>query len=173
MRQRFAIWFVLPCLCLAWPSIPDVCAQITPLVLPADPEAAGVRRDVKTAKQAEAAKADPQQEAKENAAPAEAAPPAAPAQKLDKYNDAHSNAMRQFKKGFVAWPKLLLILLLVLIWVRSCDWINQDTQIYDLGYGKWNPIELFPFLAILLLCAFPILFGLANFWVAFGLLFVC
>lgn len=173
MRQRFVIWFVLPCLCLAWPSITKVCAQITPLVLPADPEATGVRKDVKTAKQAEAAKANPQEPATDNAPPAEAAAPAVPAQKLDKYNDAHSNAMRQFKKGFIAWPKLLVIFLLILIWVRSCDWINQDTQIFELGYGKWNPIELFPFLAILLLFAFPILVGFPNFWVAFGLLFVC
>ena len=81
--------------------------------------------------------------------------------------------MRQFKNGFIAWPKLLLIVLLILVWVRSCDWINQDTQIYNLGYGKWNPIELFPFLIILLLFVFPILGGFPNFWVAFGLLFVC
>jgi type II secretory ATPase GspE/PulE/Tfp pilus assembly ATPase PilB-like protein len=173
MRQRFVIWFVLPCLCLAWPSIPKVCAQISPLVLPADPETAAVRRDVKLAKEVAAAKANPQQPGTENAAPAEAAAPAAPAQNLDKYNDAHSNAMRQFKKGFIAWPKLVAILLLILIWVKSCDWINQDTQIFNLGYGKWNPIQLFPFLAILLLFAFPILVGVANFWVAFGLLFVC
>src|SRR3954469_7313931 len=98
MRQRFVIWFVLPCLCLAWPSITKVCAQITPLVLPADPEATRVRSDVKMAKQAEAAKANPQQAATENATPTEAAAAATPAQKLDKYNDAHSNAMRQFKK---------------------------------------------------------------------------
>src|SRR4029078_3284949 len=127
----------------------------------------------KLAKQAEAAKANPQQPVADNAAAAEAAAPAARAEKLDKYNDAHSNAMRKFKKGFIAWPKLLLILLLILIWVRSCDWINQDTQIFDLGYGKWNPIELFPFLVILLLFAFPILVGFANFWLAFGLLFAC
>ena len=81
--------------------------------------------------------------------------------------------MRQFKKGFISWPKLLLILVLILIWVRSCDWINQDTQIFELGYGKWNPIELFPFLAILLLFAFPVLVGFANYWLAVGLLFVC
>src|SRR4051794_1676530 len=98
MRQRLVIWFVLPFMCLAWPSITTVCAQITP-VLPADPEATGLRKDVKTAKQAEAAKANPQQPAPDNAAPAKAAAPAAPATKLDKYNDAHSNAMRQFKKG--------------------------------------------------------------------------
>src|SRR4029078_12597919 len=127
----------------------------------------------KLAKQAEAAKANPQQPVADNAAAAEPAAPAAPAQKLDKYNDAHSNAMRQFKKGFISWPKLLVILVLILIWVRSCDWINQDTQIFGFSYGKWNPIELFPFLAILLLFAFPILVGFANFWVAFVLLFVC
>jgi len=59
-----------------------------------------------------------------------------------------------------------------LIWVLSADWINQDSQIFDLGYGKWNPIIFFPYLAVLLLVAFPILVGVANFWVASGLLLV-
>ncbi len=178
MRQRFVIWLVLPCVVLAWPCAPFVCAQVSGLLAPADPEASGVRKDVKTAKQAEAAKANAQQPAPENAAPENAAPaetaaPAPPAQKLDKYNDAHSNAMRQFKKGFISWPKLLMIVVLILIWVRSTDWVNQDTQLFELSYGTWNLIELFPFLAILLLFTFPILVGFANFWVAFGLMCVC
>ncbi len=81
--------------------------------------------------------------------------------------------MRRLKNGFISWPKLLVLLIVILIWVRSCDWVNQDTQIFDLGYGKWNPIQLFPFLAILVLFAFPFLIGFANFWLALGLLIVC
>ena len=63
--------------------------------------------------------------------------------------------------------------MLFLIWVKSADWVNRDTQIFDLGYGKWNPIVFFPFLAVLLLFAFPIIVGFANFWLAVGLLSVC
>src|SRR3954470_11573507 len=113
MRQRLAIWFILPCLVLAWPSVSLVCAQVSGLLAPADPEASGVRKDAKTAAQAKAAQAAGQPGAAgqpaaapdgkaappDAAAPAEAATPAAPAEKLDKYNDAHSNAMRKFKKG--------------------------------------------------------------------------
>ena len=47
-------------------------------------------------------------------------------------------------------------MLLFLIWVKSADWVNRDTQIFDLGYGKWNPILFFPFFAVLLLFAFPV-----------------
>lgn len=186
MRQRLAIWFLLPCLFLAGPAAQVVLAQAGAGILaPGDPETIGARKDAKTAAQARPAQpgaaqpgAAPGQPtagpveapgADKAAAPADAPP----APKLDKYNDAHSNAMRQFRNGFISWPKLLVIVMLILIWVRSCDWINQDTQIYDLGYGTWNPIELFPFLAILLLFVFPIVVGLANFWIGFGLLFVC
>ena len=43
-----------------------------------------------------------------------------------------------------------------MIWVKSADWVNRDTQIFDLGYGTWNPILFFPFFAVLLLFAFPV-----------------
>src|SRR3954470_16621609 len=107
MRQRFAISIILPCLAWAWLCLPVANAQ--------EKAAAPGREQPKAGAAAQPAADQP------------AAAPAAPAPKLDKYNDAHSNAMRQFKKGFISWPKLLLILVLILIWVRSCDWINQDT----------------------------------------------
>src|SRR6476646_7383591 len=114
MRQRFAIWFILPCLFLAWPTVSLVRAQVSGLLAPGDPETIGARKDAKTAAQAKAAQAAGQPAAPEQpaaapggkaaapdaAAPAEAAAPAAPVEKLDKFNDAHSNAMRKFKKGF-------------------------------------------------------------------------
>ena len=56
-----------------------------------------------------------------------------------------------------------MLWLLFLIWVKSADWVNRDTQIFNLGYGKWNPILFFPFLAVLLLFAFPILDRLPAF----------
>ena len=88
--------------------------------------------------------------------------------KLDKWNDAHS--IPRVKSPVDLLAKLLVIWLLFVIWVKSADWVNRDTQIFDLGYGKWNPILFFPFLAVLLLFAFPILIGFANFWVAVGVL---
>ena len=80
--------------------------------------------------------------------------------------------MRKFKNGFISWPKLLVFLIIILIWVRSCDWVNRDTQLFHFGYGKWNPIQLFPFLAILVFFAFPFLVGFANFWLALALMIV-
>ena len=105
----------------------------------------------------------------------EEAAPAAPApepQQIDKWNDAHS--IPRMKQPFIAWPKLLALGLLFLVWVRSADWVNRDSQIFDLGYGKWNAILYFPFVILLLLFAFPVTrIGVANFWLAFALLSVC
>src|SRR4029079_1993152 len=95
----------------------------------------------------------------------------APEIRIDKWNDAHS--ILRLKQPAIAWPKLLLLFILILMWVKSADWVNRDTQIYNLGYGTWNPILFFPFFVILLLFAFPVVGGFANFWLAFGLLFVC
>jgi type II secretory ATPase GspE/PulE/Tfp pilus assembly ATPase PilB-like protein len=103
---------------------------------------------------------------------AAAAPAPEPAQMdRDKWNDSHS--VWRAKQPFFSWLKLLVLWLLFLIWVKSADWVNRDTQIFDLGYGKWNPILFFPFLASLLLFAFPVLIGFANFWLAVGALSVC
>src|SRR5262245_35126779 len=110
MRQRFAILFILPCLILTGPVASLVCAQVSGLLAPGDPETVGARKDAKTAAQAKGAQAAGQPDAPgqpaaapdgkaappDGAAAADAAPPAAPAEKLDKYNDAHSNAMRKF-----------------------------------------------------------------------------
>lgn len=171
MPQRFAILFLVPCLCLAWPQAPHVRAQVSALATPADPEQLAGRNTRKgaAAKNAvpEAAAANP---ATAKAADASSAVP--PGIKFDKWNDAHS--IPRLKRPSISWVKLLLILILIFIWAKSADWVNVDTQIFDLGYGKWNPIFLFPFLVILLLFAFPVFgVGLAYFWVGFGLLFVC
>ncbi len=100
------------------------------------------------------------------AAAADAGDEAAPARpvQLDRWNDDHS--IPRSDRFTISWPKLLVIWLLILIWVRSADWVNRDTQFFELGYGLWNPIEFFPFLAVLLLFTFPIVIGLANFVVS-------
>ena len=95
-------------------------------------------------------------------------PPAPPPPQLDKWNDAHS--IPRPKDSAVYWVKLLVIGLLFLIWVKSGDWINQDSQIFDLGYGTWNPAIFFPFFLSLVFFTFPIVVGVAFFWLALGLL---
>jgi type II secretory ATPase GspE/PulE/Tfp pilus assembly ATPase PilB-like protein len=97
-------------------------------------------------------------------AAAEAGDEAAPAPQLDRWNDAHS--IPRVSRPMIAWPELLVIWLLFLLWVKSADWVNRDAQIFELGYGLWNPILFFPFLAVLLLFAFPVVVGFANFIVA-------
>jgi type II secretory ATPase GspE/PulE/Tfp pilus assembly ATPase PilB-like protein len=89
---------------------------------------------------------------------------AAPPPRLDKWNDAHS--IWRSDRPYIAWLKILVIWLLFVLWVKSADWVNRDTQVFDLGYGLWNPVLFFPFLAALLLLAFPIILGFANFVVA-------
>jgi type II secretory ATPase GspE/PulE/Tfp pilus assembly ATPase PilB-like protein len=106
----------------------------------------------------------------EGAPPAEGAAtgPAAQPQKqnLDKWNDAHS--IWRARSPFIAWPKMALMWLLFLIWVKSADWVNRDTQIFSMGYGKWNPIIFFPFVVLLLL----VIFLLGYVWIGLGVLFV-
>ena len=41
--------------------------------------------------------------------------------------------------------KLFGIGLVMLMWVRAGDWVNQDSQIYRLGWYKWNHIVFAPF----------------------------
>src|SRR5438105_1474967 len=176
MRPRLAIWILLPCLCLAWPAVPIVCAQVSGLLAPADPEASGVRRDVKTAAQARVAQPNAQpptgaQPPTDAAAPATTRPAVPPDMSAGKWDDSHW--VLRYKRPILAWPKLLLPLLLTLIWVMSADWVNRESQTFALGYGKWNPIIFFPFFIVLVVFAFPVLMPFSvNFCIAFGLLFV-
>lgn len=66
---------------------------------------------------------------------------------------------------YFAWWKLLLIWLLFLAWVKSADWVNRDSQLLSLNHLFWNPIQVLPFLGILvaitLTLVFPIGFTLA------------
>ena len=41
-----------------------------------------------------------------------------------------------------------LVAILFLFWVGMADWVNRDSQIFNLGYRKWNPIVFFPFAII-------------------------
>lgn len=69
-----------------------------------------------------------------------------------------SAAQVDAKRGasYISWLKLIPVLLLVMAWTVTGDWVNRSSQKYGLGYGKWNPIIFFPFVvAMLLLVAIP------------------
>ncbi|WP_146574553.1 ATPase, T2SS/T4P/T4SS family [Botrimarina hoheduenensis] len=86
------------------------------------------------------------------AAEGDAAP--APVVGVDKWNDEHS--ILRNKSLSIAWPKLLLVVLALLAWARTGDWVNRDAQYYELGYGLWNPVAAFPFaIAMGLLLVIP------------------
>ena len=151
MRMRLANWILALVVALVWAAAPVSHAQ--------DPPAPGGKNAAPPAEQPDSVAPPTDGEDAEAAAPQ-------PVQ-MDKWNDDHS--VLRFKPPFVYWPKLLLLWLLFMIWVRSADWVNRDTQIFDLGYGTWNPILFFPFIVLLLLLTFVV----GYFWVAFGVLTVC
>jgi type II secretory ATPase GspE/PulE/Tfp pilus assembly ATPase PilB-like protein len=47
----------------------------------------------------------------------------------------------------VPWPAVIqtsLYAFLLFVWARTSDWVNSDSQIFGLGYKKWNPIVVLP-----------------------------
>jgi len=96
---------------------------------------------------------------------------AAPAPSIVRWNDAHS--IPRLKSPSLSWLKLASVWLLFLIWVRSADWVNQDSQLIGLGYGVWNAAMFFPFAVLLLLTAFPIGVGFPFYIAAAILLPLC
>jgi len=105
----------------------------------------------------------------DSAAAAEA-PPEPVRVALDKWDDTHS--IGRVKNSLISWWKLFVVWFLFVIWVKSGDWINQDTQIFGFSYGTWNSAIFFPFFAVLVLFTFPIIVGLAIFWLSLALLLV-
>ncbi|MCI0492367.1 MAG: Flp pilus assembly complex ATPase component TadA [Planctomycetes bacterium] len=98
---------------------------------------------------------------------ADALPAAATFGPMDKWGDQHS--IPRLDRPALSAAKFLVIGLIFLMWVKSADWVNRDTQIFKLGYGKWNPIQFFPFFLAILLLGFL----LPNFLVAAVVLPVC
>jgi type II secretory ATPase GspE/PulE/Tfp pilus assembly ATPase PilB-like protein len=43
---------------------------------------------------------------------------------------------------------------LAVMWAATGDWVNRDSQIFGLGYKKWNPIVFFPVAALFIGLAF-------------------
>ena len=63
--------------------------------------------------------------------------------------------------GMLVWPVLLSFV--VMIWASIGDWVNRDSQVFALGYQKWNPIVFFPFVVLGFALCFIALAGLG--WV--------
>jgi len=64
--------------------------------------------------------------------------------------------------------KLAALGLLLVLWVRAGDWVNQDSQLYKLGWYKWNPIVYAPFA----LLAIGLFFLPVPAWIRVAILFV-
>ena len=50
---------------------------------------------------------------------------------------------------YLSWPKLLLLWLVFLAWVKTTDWVSRDCQIVDLPFGLWTSLAYFPFIIAL------------------------
>ncbi|MAT69611.1 MAG: hypothetical protein CMJ58_08810 [Planctomycetaceae bacterium] len=63
----------------------------------------------------------------------------------------------QSKFDELPWSDLLKVggwVVLLALWVGTTDWVNRDTQIFDLGYKKWNPIVYAPVAVVAVAMAF-------------------
>ncbi len=106
-----------------------------------------------------------------DAAAPDAAAPAEPPAPANPVNDF--GAAVQANAAAVPWSKILQFLgyaVLVLIWTATGDWVNRDSQIFGLGYKKWNPIVFFLFAALCVGLAFvplPFVVRYPILWVAY------
>lgn len=50
---------------------------------------------------------------------------------------------------YLSWPKLLILWLVFLIWLKTTDWISRDCQMLDLPFALWVPLAFFPFMIAL------------------------
>ena len=68
---------------------------------------------------------------------------------------------------YLGWIKILAAWLVFLAWLRTVDWLSQDSQETGMGYQRWNPIAFGPFVA-----AFVLLWLIPYFWLGFPLLVI-
>ena len=54
------------------------------------------------------------------------------------FDGGNQNAIPRGPGGYLSWLKLLPILLLYLLWVKTTDWVNRDCQLLGLPYSVWN-----------------------------------
>jgi type II secretory ATPase GspE/PulE/Tfp pilus assembly ATPase PilB-like protein len=97
--------------------------------------------------------------------PAGAVPPA-PAAPGAEFGQAAQRNASEIPFGKIA--QIFAYAFLMLIWTATGDWVNRDTQIFALGYKKWNPIYFFPFAVAFLALAF----APAPFWLRYLILWI-
>ncbi|MCA9150529.1 MAG: Flp pilus assembly complex ATPase component TadA [Planctomycetales bacterium] len=79
----------------------------------------------------------------------------------------YPDAINRGPGSYFSWVKLVLVIALYLLWVKTTDWANRDCQILGLPYSVWNPVIVFPFVVGLLL-----VLTIPMFAAGFGLLFL-
>ncbi|MEQ8212093.1 MAG: ATPase, T2SS/T4P/T4SS family [Lacipirellulaceae bacterium] len=63
-----------------------------------------------------------------------------------KYYEGMGKMVGELGNGKWLWLIPLISFSAILIsWVGFTDWVNRDSQIFKLGWHKWNPIIFFPF----------------------------
>jgi type II secretory ATPase GspE/PulE/Tfp pilus assembly ATPase PilB-like protein len=75
--------------------------------------------------------------------------------------------------GYFSIVKLILILIVFWVWVRTTDWVSFDCQTLALDHAKWSPIAFFPFLIGFLISIFIPGPPIAFYFVNFPLLILC
>ncbi len=131
-----------------------VCGGVTAPRLYAQEEAAVADAPAEEGVEANAPNADAPSDGLggDEAADGDAPPPANTAAKPWTAKDVDANR----RSADLSWLKLLPVLLLVLLWTATGDWVNRSSQIHGLSYAKWNPIIFVPFvLGLLVLVAVP------------------
>ena len=73
---------------------------------------------------------------------------------------------------YLSWPKILLLWLLFLVWVKTTDWVSRDTLKSGLPYTVWNVVAFAPFLVALLFLGFTLPIYLGGFLLSLLALFV-
>ena len=92
--------------------------------------------------------------AQEAAPPAEAtvegtaAPELTPPEQAGLESEVQSAAPNPTDRPIMEILSPFLLAMIVIAWVGLGDWVNRDSQIFGLGYKKWNPIVYFPFAVV-------------------------
>lgn len=91
---------------------------------------------------------------------------AAAALVLSAAGEAHAQSFLQFSRGeggYLSVPKLVVVWLVFLLWVRTCNWVNADGQYQKQDIRIWNPLMVGCFLVALLVMLLIPYFWLLGF----------
>ncbi len=61
---------------------------------------------------------------------------------------AQTGAAEPVTGPYISLVKLGLLLLVYLLWIKTTDWINQDSQLVRQNHNLWNGITFFPFVVL-------------------------